>query len=338
MTKIREAKRNALHTTQPSVPLFADWQALQTVAAQVEDIVSDAPDMPTPSIVGGLLGFNAQGPQAPPDAPRLSRLGARVAAGPIGYSWGAIGQGVAPLYIDACDALPGVHNLGHNRHERMANLRQKLPELPAYAWLLRQEGYRQAVACLGRGRIGEAFKGDLAEFQLLQVLAPVMAQHQMFVAHSGALRYPTPGQARKALSEAESLQRFFRGNAAISLDPQCDWQASAGIDSAVKELRRLVANYKKTPGLLTDLKMRTMDRLICGLAQRFGDTSTTLIGHLLRLIDYKPDGSNIRARYQSLGLSEQGKPREPIAPAPAEAMNDAGAGLGMWAGLTRAKG
>lgn len=278
-----QRRADALVTVRKG-PSLEDWRRLALVCRRVPDLIEDEA---TPT-TGGLLGLLSPmegGSQA--SIFKRSRFG-----GAIFRRVSRESMGPHDLDAELLAILPAADNLGGSRDERLANLRQVLRSLPAYAWLTSQRhAFPDVMSTLSGGKIGAAYSSDIADLKLWAATGMHLG---LCLNLAGMAKFPTKAQVRGAVKAARALQKFLREHDVLLYGGKVSFHTWGGIGNAVAELEAFSKVYKKKPDSVTGLFMQTKDLLISATLTEFGESSPTLISELLRLVGYEGDVSNVR--------------------------------------------
>jgi hypothetical protein len=331
--------RKAASVTRNTRPTSDDWFRLGELAANV-DLVIDGEE-PHNRLLGLLAGLSP----APAADATISKLAVKMlgrAAPAPGAPAASVGITLDDIAGRICETLPGAHDLGGDRQERLERLTSRLPELPAYAWLTRQENYRKALAVMRGNRVHANYRVDTAEYRLLSVICDGLAAYHAITSVDGLVRYPKSKEIERVAKQAENVRRFFEENTGLFFGAVQNWGALRGADAAAEELARLAKEYTRPANQMTKMRRELSGRFLRGLVTSFGEVSVTLMERLCGLIDYPVSIPNIHAMVRQHGLGKQATPKQdPVAPAPSEQESENDAEIrrsaGLWGGLVSRK-
>lgn len=276
-------------------PDWDAWAELARVCMSVDAIIEDG--YPPGGLLAPSWGLLDPSPSSE-DGPMPSKL--------AGY----LVRPNADYYTRITEALPGIENAGGNRAERLAVLMARLPELPAYAWLIKQPSYREDVrAKLKGGALAASYQTDTAELVLLGVLAAPLGQYFSAIQFEDAgylPKYPKRAQVTRAKNLAMELRTFLRDYSALMVEDKINWQATFSIDALISDLARVEREHKRPTDPRKAFQTMTVDRLIVETAKAFGQPSPALLVDLAAIIEYPIDGPNMskRIREAMRGCSE----------------------------------
>ncbi len=298
-----------------NTPKWSEWTDLSAVVYNVELIVADAPAFK--ELDGLFSGLFAKVPAVPPGSSAL---------------YVALHRSTPMTKVgDAtriAKVLPGIELLGPDRPARVRALIGRLVEMPAYRWIVAQQGYGSALAMLpkiarqiaARKTAVNAIAAlllqsashlkDTREFLLLDVLLLPLMTFSVYHSLKGAKDlhgrqipgdpsvppFPTKAEVESAARLARRLKAFLNDRYPIS--ELVNYPSSLAEDLGRLEagLAALAPGYKRPKVDAQFNHRRFMDDVIRGCLRVFNHCSPTLVGHLLSLVDYTPDDSDLKKR------------------------------------------
>lgn len=321
-------------------PLARDWWNLAAICRNVDCIVDDEPTVPEGARVGLLARIGRVVRGDGQDEPLRSVLGARMAEKGVSLGWWPFTQPASaglpfPDSDDGlCAILPGVHNLGHSRAERIKALRVLLANLPAYKWLTGHASgaYRGALSKMGSRvlrRLVPSFASDVAEFRLVAALCDPLATYLLYSKNPELAKYPKVDDVANALKAAREARSLFLKFPAVYQLSGVTLEAREGIDAFVRDMEELEAKYKKKPGDgEVDAKSKAVQGFARGMREQLGGTTPAVLCILAKLVDYSiPEDRAVRLVQQMDGTKPTPRPKVDRSPKlPAEP-------VGVWSGL-----
>jgi hypothetical protein len=285
-------------TKNLSPPDPQEWSCLQEVVRYVAIIVDDDPVSPTGLSSGGTLltgfGQEAHGPPLPPRSVLAGALASRTFFPARGGSFnGELAPPYAAVGEELLEILPGVDQIGATRAERIEALTKMLPQIPAYAWLMRGT-YPTALAHMKKkGKSDPAYASDDAEFRLLDVIIDPLWKHLHAMAHANKLiKYPTRKAVENALKNVTELNAFLNGSTALHMTGRLDWNTARPIVKLGQELGALLKDAYKPPKeamQVSSLQTHFLDTVIERAAKAFGSVYVPMVQAVAGIIDYHPE-------------------------------------------------
>lgn len=228
-----------------------------------------------------------------------------------------------------CVVLPGVEKLGTSRTQRLHNLKDRLPELPAYRWLVSQQPYSAALRMMVAGQVAArkpAFAKDTAEFLLIRAIGLPLASFLAFTRSPGFIQYPTADALRSIAAAAEGVHEFLSTHRGLCFSEWLPWKAEEDARALRDALQTAAEKYQRQPATLVEMKKRTAVAFAKGLRFQFGQDSTAVVVELAKLIDYNIEASNVRAVMREL----DGVTRKPERPKQASITPEPDAPKASW--------
>jgi hypothetical protein len=273
-------------------PIWSDWEALATIARNVNRIVDDA----VPVFKGLDIEFSFENQR------KRSQL-----------------QDASAMYQSQKEsilkALPDAESLGESRAVRLANLKPKIETMTAYIWLEQQVHYKSALATIGQLANRDSnskYASDIAEFLLVDSIAVPLEILFHRVQKNKVPEYPARGEVTKILTNVRELDSFLKSYALDSIISVPTFLRSP-IAQYKKELESKHPSYRK-PKNNDSLNQRLFcDDAMEGLMRCFGDCSPTLLGHLCGLGGYEIDQRELEKRVSTYKqrLSDQNSAASP---------------------------
>ena len=263
-------------------PTYNDWEELAVIVDNVERIVSDGENRLMSLLRGGLLGDPVPVASSPNRRSVLSYdiLNAR--------------QAPKADLERIMRVLPGADDLGVSRSQRIARLTGRMSEIKAFAWLNGHSEFGDAIRTVDRlAQHGGAYAKDTRLFLLLGVVIKPLRILIIRKTEQRPPMYPTKLEFEKAYRQTLALGKFIDTHKPIYGLVNVPIALEDSIAEFAVALKIALPTYRKpkNDGLLIEREYR--DRLIQLLFSSFGECSRTILGHLLALVGYAPDQSDL---------------------------------------------
>jgi hypothetical protein len=268
-------------------PTADDWSKLATVLGMIEWIVEDSlyvREVPRQVTGTGLLG-SANLPPSQIEPAREESRRSKLKNWPPGAPYDAL--------VELLRILPGIDDIGGNPADRATILHKRIMQMPAAAWLLKQEAFKKSLKTARSvhkpNRTNE--EKIWLEFRLLRAIRTPLFEYQVLTAGGVEPAYPTSEKLSSAAGHARQLQTFLRQNYGLFTGSEgLPWKLNQEAEHLASRLSALATNYQKPRSDSPLLQRQYMEAVSLALKEQFGTCSATVLQHLCALVDYEPGG------------------------------------------------
>jgi hypothetical protein len=278
--------------TDNSEPTFSDWRNLGNVVLNVEDIIS----LPTSD---GPPGY---------ELVRDMRLNSRSTVDMrLRQSTRRVGfllrKELDVITKSVDELIPNLDQLGSTREVRLASLKAFLPNLKAYRWLNEHDSYKRAIRTIARlKKTNPIYAGDTSEFLLIQVFLWPLILLLLQRKHKLSPAYPTKKELAEGLKGAQNLLALLIERTPIHGLVTETKALISDLERYAEKVELMRKTYRKPvdDGFSAERDFR--DQVIRNLLENAGGCSTTLVSHILTLVNFPHDIRDLQRQIKTMRL------------------------------------